>query len=129
MIKIVDKREILKRWGLFWLLLVMIWLPFEDLDARLALSLSGLLGAWSLARQASLRPFSQGFSLLAGAFYGALAPILAIFLILFKTGLHGHGFLEFSPVQLAAALSWWPWTVSLGVFFGFYLSRNEQVIQ
>jgi hypothetical protein len=87
---------------------LLVWLPIEDIHVFWPLLFSGLacflIAAFSLWR---VRPDNRkGFllHLLAGLLAGALLPLGAVFLMVFKSGAHGHGVPDFSPGQISSVL-------------------------
>jgi hypothetical protein len=56
--------------------------------------------------------------LIAGLLAGLAVAPLASFLMVFKTGLHGHGFPDFTPEQIVAVLHRTPIFASSGFFLG-----------
>lgn len=89
--------------GLLWGLAFLLWLPQEDQTPQAALMLAALaagLGLW--------RGLAGGTPGWKWAGWGALAGLgvapLAVGLILVKSGLHAHGFLDLGPRALLAML-------------------------
>ena len=129
--------------GILWLL----WLPIEDTSERsviiFALAICGLLTARVL-----ISPFASKFSLqranddqiqpslirsylfyaLLGSLAGVGITLVSILLMVFKTGLHGHGTPDYSLEQMIAVVQLTPiWVlggvlISLGI--AFWDSRN-----
>lgn len=101
---------------------VLVWLPIEDLDLRLVLVFSPAICAWLAARfLINLSPEKHNFiirhiiiSTLAGA---AVAP-LAVLLMVFKSGLHGHGTPDFSFEQIRQVLLQAPLWILAGILLG-----------
>lgn len=105
----------------------VVWIPLEG-DLRLDFILSALVLAailWFLAaRYLAGRRLAMGHWLglmaMAGFFVGAGLVLLALFLMMLKTGLHAHG-----PEYTAAEIAWvWsrllPWS-GLGLLAGLGL--------
>lgn len=92
--------------GLVWGAVFLLWLPVEDVTPSAALALAGGAAVWGVARWG--RGLAPGRWWLAGLAAGlALAP-LAAGLLVFKSGLHSHGFPDFGPRQLLGALAGTP---------------------
>jgi hypothetical protein len=89
-----------------------IWLPFEDSSLAwvvlLAAGLCALLAWAALQRQSSPGWLRLA---LAGGLAGLLVAPAALLLVAVKTGLHGHGFSDFTPAQVESLLRLAPaWT-------------------
>lgn len=103
--------------GLVWGVALVLWLPLEDQTTTPALGLAAALcggwlwGAWRL------RPAGWGW-LGLGALAGLAVSPLAVGLLLVKSGLHAHGFLEIGPRALLAALAGAPAWGVLGALVG-----------
>lgn len=114
----------LRWWGLLWGIVTFFWLPVEDVRIIYITVISvvwcfwlgfyaawrGLLGKWRL------RLFWLGI------FSGLLFLPVSFMLILFKAGLHGHGFLDFSFYQIGRLALLTPVWAALGGVVGKILS-------
>jgi hypothetical protein len=107
--------------------LVLFWLPIEDTSIRapllLAAAASTLLALHTYYRLRSgrSRGAAGGTIVLAGLAGLAVGP-LAVLLMVFKSGLHGHGFPDFSPAELLQVLQDTPrWTLA-GLLIGALLA-------
>ncbi len=106
---------------------VVIWLPFEDAGPTSALLLSLLAGLWAGLKLApeiaapDCRRIWLAYPLTA-IFCGLLVPGIAAFLMVFKSGLHGHGFPDFSIGQLTRTLSQAPLTAGGALLIGLGLA-------
>lgn len=121
------------RWsGLALGVLTLAWLPLEDTHTVYLTSLSLLWSTW-LAGWFSARPrvrawlASGGWAFaLLGAAAGLFSAPAAVGLVIFKAGLHAHGFVDFSLTQLYQLLIRTPiWSV-LGAAAGWLVSRVFQ---
>jgi hypothetical protein len=59
---------------------------------------------------------------------GLAAPVSALFLLVFKSGVHSHGFLEFPLSLLSRLLRQIPVWVLVGILFGFFIERGLRYI-
>jgi len=107
--------------------LILFWLPFEDLAIYTALALGLLLSAW-LAARACIRHPSLSPLLICGAAGAAVTP-LAVGLAVFKSGLHGHGVPDFTLDQVFAIFQQTPWFILGGLLIGagLHLHRSPQL--
>jgi hypothetical protein len=101
---------------IIWMVLFLFWLPIEDTtiwaSAALALGLTiGLAFRFALNRSAP----SWANTFATGALLGASLPLLTIFLMAFKSGLHAHGFADFTLRQLSVVLYSIPFTILIGL--------------
>lgn len=100
----------------------LFWLQVEDLESKYVVGLSALWCAWfavwfllNPARKPRLRAFA-GTGLLSGL---AVAPF-AILLVLFKGGIHAHGFLDLTNDQIIRVLRSTPLWGLLGLLIGAF---------
>jgi hypothetical protein len=117
----IDKKRPCLRWPSFlWLALFLLWLPFEDTQTRIPMFLAGYLTLWAalILFDAYKEKRSGIFSALLGFFGGLLTPVLASFLMLFKSGVHAHSFSEYTPNQFIFLLSNIPLAAILGFLIG-----------
>lgn len=96
--------------------LLLIWLPIEDTQETLAILFASAicaLLAWRVLSPHALANWLRYLSvgLLAGL---AVSPI-ALFLMAFKTGAHGHGVPDFTPAQIASVIQRTPIFILGGV--------------
>jgi hypothetical protein len=108
---------------------VLLWLTFEGRDERQTILLAALLsalGALATSTRFGRRLRGYWYILLGGAF-GLLVPLMAVLLMVLKTGLHGHSVPDFTLEQLSAVLRLIPvWTV-VGVLVGGAAALFEHV--
>ena len=117
------------RWsGLGTGVLTLAWLPVEDTQTLYLTVLSLLWSAWTAGWFAT-RPRLEGWLVgrwqfaLLGAGAGLLTAPVALSLVLFKAGIHAHGFLDFSVFQLTGMLLRTPFWVVVGTLVGLVISR------
>jgi hypothetical protein len=132
--------------GRFWFRLtalflgfgILIWLPVEDQSELGVLIASGAIATWIGARLLITAPKKDWQLILRHALVGSgagliLAP-LAIILMAFKSGIHGHGTPDFSVAQMQSVLSRIPFFVLSGFLIGlgsgiFLLAKRNEVKQ
>jgi hypothetical protein len=107
------KRRIL---GLGWLAVVLVWLPVEDVGVAAALLLGGTGCLW-----VTLFLGKRRRHVWIGGLAGFATPATAALLMLFKTGLHAHGFSDFSGAQLWVAIRLTPYLAAAGLAVGVAL--------
>ncbi len=119
-----------RRAGALWLrwtalgtgMALLAWLPLEDVNPAWPLLLSGLacfLAAAALLRRAPAgRRAAFGLQLLAGLLGGAAAPLGAVLLMVFKTGVHTHAVPDFTPAQISEVLTRTPIFALGGLLMG-----------
>ncbi len=96
---------------------LLFWLPIEDLDVRWVVLFAAAACTLAAARIfIALESSSNHRRLLAypllGMLAGLLAPPLAVFLMAFKGGLHGHPTPDFTSGQVISVLQRTPfWTI------------------
>jgi hypothetical protein len=101
----------------------LVWIPFEDTTTTwvlfFATAICLLGGASLLANRQVLGSWSRTGR---GAFLGGLAGLavtpLAIGLMAFKSGLHGHNAPDFTLAQMQAALDLFPYFALAGLGVG-----------
>ena len=118
-----------KRWhrlaGFVWLAAFLIWLPFEDTGIQSAIFLAAGVCAWAAVKIAS--KWRQNAPLWRFAALGLLAgvviPLFAALTMIFKTGIHAHGFSEYSSSQFRAVLSAIPLAAVIGLILSLAYLR------
>jgi hypothetical protein len=101
--------------GALWIILALIWLPFEDIAIWTAVALAAAGCLWLWGRFLSKPDSNRWRNLISGALLGAGAPLFAIFLMAMKSGLHGHGFADFTARQVLGVLNLIPITLLVGL--------------
>jgi hypothetical protein len=102
---------------------LILWLPLEDVGIRSVYLLSAGISAWWAARL--IAKFSAGqrrFSIrhiMVGAAAGIAVTPLALLLMAFKSGLHGHGSPDFTVGQMQAVVLRTPVWVIAGSLLGW----------
>jgi hypothetical protein len=103
-------------------ILFLVWLPLEDTHEGWVISLSAAFCAWWAARYLSM-PNHSVYPLwlrytAAGFIAGISITPLALLLMVFKNGVHGHEFPDFSPQQMAWVVEYTPVWASAGILIG-----------
>jgi hypothetical protein len=83
--------------------LLLLWLPVEDTDEVHVLVASAAVSAWLALRYLVSLPGPAkrlGRHILVGTLAGLAVTPLALFLMAFKTGLHGHESPDFTAEQI-----------------------------
>jgi len=101
-----------------WMLAFLLWLPFEDTQIWVTAVLAVAGVGWLVFRRHPWDVTSGWGSALEGGLLGAAAPLFTIFLMAFKSGVHGHGFSDFSARQVWGLWSALPISLSLGLILG-----------
>lgn len=105
----------MKLTGMLLLAAFLLWLPLEDMSIWTTVILAGALSAWLGWRWQHHHPASGWLVSLRGALLGLGTPILAILIMAFKGGLHGHGFPDFTVRQILQTLALLPYTIVIGL--------------
>ena len=109
-----------RRLGIIWVVALIIWLPIEDTQVWLSLVLALAACIWLGMRLLTTRAKFRIWQANAyGAVLGAGVPLIAISLMAFKSGLHGHGFPDFTARQVWSMWSAVPYGLALGGLLGF----------
>ena len=106
----------LRATGALWITVTLIWLPFEDTAIWMVVVLAALGGLWLWFR--FFAPKKDWVTIVTGALLGAAIPLFAITMMAVKSGLHGHGFADFTARQVLSVLSLIPITLFVGGAFG-----------
>lgn len=113
---------------------LILWLPIEDVNLYQVLFFANAVCAWWAMRfLLNISPQSSGFlwrHVLIGLVAGLAVSPVALFLMAFKSGLHGHGTPDFSSTQVLSVLARSPVWVVAGLLLGpgvalARLSRQE----
>lgn len=114
---------------------MLLWLPVEDLSVRPALLLAAALCGLGVRRILAASPTALSRPwlrlALAGLLNGLAVAPLALGLMIFKNGLHGHSQPEFTLAQAAALLrttpAWGAGGLLAGLGFGLLHKRKQEV--
>lgn len=112
--------RILRLGGILLGVVALLWLSFEGRDERQAILLAALLSTLgAIATGLRFGGRLRGYWLvILGAVFGFLVPLLAVLLMVIKTGLHGHGVPDFTLAQITAVLRLIPVWSGVGVLVG-----------
>lgn len=115
-----------RKLGALWIVAFLLWLPFEDTEIWMSVTLA--LGAciWFGLRMFSKKGSNWLPALTLGLALGAAGPLLAITLMAFKSGLHGHGFPDFTVRQMSVIWNAGPFSLLIG---GLLATSFHLVIQ
>lgn len=104
--------------------IALIWLPIEDQNIWITNWISAILLSWLATYLVLQQRSSVSFrlKLVIGAIAGLLVTPVSFLLIIFKSGLHAHGFTEFSIHQLLNNLQNSLWWLLLGILVPALLS-------
>jgi hypothetical protein len=110
---------------------ILLWLPVEERSVVLLLLISGcactlgLLAVMNILQQRWATTGGQRrgkrqtlWYPLAGLLSGVALTLVAIILMVVKTGMHGHGAPDYSPAQVSLVLRLAPLWVCLGLVTG-----------
>ncbi|MFO7625131.1 MAG: hypothetical protein R6V73_12335 [Anaerolineales bacterium] len=105
---------------------MLLWLPVEDTNEKWPLVFAATVNAWTgthhLVRLSPAKQNSLSRHLLVGAVAGVAVTPIAIFLMAFKTGMHGHGTPDFTAEQILSVIHRTPiWGIA-GLFLGLVTS-------
>lgn len=110
----------LRMLGAGWLVFFLLWLPFEDSHILIPAILALDLCVWLALRLWSF--WSTLGDVLAAALVAAAwlaaVPVFTLGLMLFKGGVHGHGFPDFALRQFGWVLLAIPACAALGALVG-----------
>jgi hypothetical protein len=103
-------------------ILMFFWLPVEDTDEKWVLAFAAAVNTWFVAHHlVNLPPAAQKSlprHILGGMLAGLAITPVALFLMAFKTGMHGHGMPDFSAEQILSVVSRTPIWGSAGLLLG-----------
>lgn len=104
--------------GILWL----FWLPVEE-NGLLAVYLfavgSSALAVWRMQRAQIWRSWKPGYRIVSlGFLAGFLVAPIAILLMAFKSGLHGHNAPDYTPGQIIVVIQSLPWWLAGGGILG-----------
>lgn len=126
----------MRAWGALWMLAFLVWLPFEDTQIWTTVILASAACLWLAGSRVGLgrvaaattrgapaaQPWWRAAAL--GAAFGAAIPLIALILMAFKSGAHGHGFADFTSRQLWQLVELLPLTLALGCILGLASRRQ-----
>lgn len=100
-------------------IVLLLWLPLEDTDERnvllLALAICSWWGTRFIVRLAAADDSSFLRHFLIGLLSGMAVTPLALALMAFKTGVHGHGTPDFTIEQILTVLRLAPFWIVIGI--------------
>ncbi len=102
--------------GALWIIVTLIWLPFEDTAIWMVVVLAAMGCLWLWFRFFATERIWR--ATVTGTLLGAAIPLFAITMMAVKGGLHGHGFADFTTRQVLSVLSLLPITLFAGAAFG-----------
>jgi hypothetical protein len=101
---------------------LILWLPIEDVNLNQVLFFANALCAWWAARfwldTSPQNPLFVRRHVLIGLVAGLAVTPVALFLMAFKSGLHGHGIPDFSGAQILGVLARFPVWIVAGLLLG-----------
>lgn len=114
--------------GAAWLIALLAWLPIEDTTV-LPAYIFALLGlVWLAWRRLPTLPAKPQRAVAAGAAAGLAVPAAALLLMAFKSGLHGHGFAEYTAAQVWSVVQTIPISTLVGMLVGLLASRYARTL-
>lgn len=109
--------------------LALVWLPFEDtgplIPVLIGLAGSALFAAHNL--NAHPRQTDNRKHLGLGLVLGFGPVLIPIFLMVFKSGLHNHGFPDFPLSDTTRILTFFPFSLVFGLIFSISFSRFRKM--
>lgn len=115
----------LRWWGLLLGMFTLLWLPIEDVTTTYLVVLSVAWCAW-LAALAAWRGWlaqKRWRIVWLGGLAGLCIFPVELAFIIFKAGIHAHGFLDFSLYQISRLARLTPLWCMLGGLLGAVISR------
>lgn len=101
---------------------LLLWLPIEDADLNRVLFFANAVCAWGAARAmvntSSQDPKFLQRHIVVGLVAGLAVSPAALFMMAFKSGLHGHGSPDFSSAQMLSVLMRFPVWAIAGTLLG-----------
>ncbi len=121
--------RILRLGGILLGVVALLWLSFEGRDERQAILLAALLSTLgAIATGLRFGGRLRGYWLvILGAVFGFLVPLLAVLLMVIKTGLHGHGVPDFTLAQITTVLRLIPVWSGVGILVGGAAALFEHI--
>lgn len=101
---------------------LIVWLPIEDVNLNQVLFFANAICAWWAVRfLLDISPQNPALlwrHVLIGLVAGLAVSPVALFLMAFKSGLHGHGIPDFSAGQILSILARSPVWIVAGLLLG-----------
>lgn len=110
---------------------ILLWLPVEDRSVIMVLLIAGagcIMGALAVLNSLKQRRARAGdedaarrktlWYPLGGLLAGAAVTLVALALMAFKTGIHGHGAPDYTPEQVSLVLQLAPIWICVGLILG-----------
>lgn len=120
--RISGSRRRIRIGGLLILVLLLAWLPIEDLHEGWVIAYAAIVCAWGATRHLGGLEAAQRLHwtryVLVGGLAGMLLTPAALMLMLFKNGLHAHSAPDFSAYQMARVIELTPAWVAAGMLIG-----------
>lgn len=108
--------------ALFTGFLLFVWLPFEDTHINWVLLFAVLICSQAAARVIYGLRSKQGWAWLiyplTGGLTGLAVTLVALLLMAFKSGVHGHEVPDFTPAQVTSVLARTPVWATAGLLIG-----------
>jgi hypothetical protein len=108
--------------ALFLGIFLLLWLPYEDKDEIQALLFAAAVNTWIAFRYLAGLSDKAKESLLRHLLVGLLAGLsvapMALFLMAFKTGIHGHESPDFTAEQIFSVIYGTPFWGGAGLVLG-----------
>ena len=111
-------KKYLRSLGAAWMLAFLLWLPFEDTQLWMSAALAADACVWIGMRSAAKFPRTGWRAAALGALLGAAVPLLTFALMAFKSGLHSHGFADFTARQVWWLVTAFPFSILVGGLAG-----------
>jgi len=114
--------QILRLTGLLLSVVILLWISFEDRSESVVVLLSAAICAWWAVRLLVGRPSGKIIVLIRHIIVSTLSGLaiapLAILLMAFKSGIHGHGTPDFTIQQIHLVLLRTPYLAVGGLLLG-----------
>jgi len=118
--------KVLRRWRILSLILgfaLFLWFPVEDQNASLVTIFAIAICSLAIMRillQLKIKNIPKRWFIfpLSGVLAGPGITLISLLLMAFKSGLHGHGFPDFTPGQVILTLRLTPVWTTAGLLIG-----------
>jgi len=87
---------------------ILLWLPAEDISPLNTILISAVVGLWLsvwIRLQMGQKSNEITIDMTIGTLVGVAVPVIAVLLMVFKSGIHGHVSPDFSNQQLFEVLT------------------------